>query len=68
MPALAMTDHGNIFGAYDFYKQATAAGVKPIIGLEAYLTPGTARLRRAPGCGGPTAARTTSPAAARTPT
>jgi DNA polymerase-3 subunit alpha len=43
MPALAMTDHGNLYGAYDFYKQATAAGVKPIIGLEAYLTPGTAR-------------------------
>ncbi|MCW2526536.1 MAG: polymerase subunit alpha, partial [Pseudonocardiales bacterium] len=32
MPALAMTDHGNVFGAYDFYKQAKAAGVKPIIG------------------------------------
>src|ERR1043166_9013564 len=31
MPALAMTDHGNLYGAYDFYKQATAAGVKPII-------------------------------------
>jgi DNA polymerase-3 subunit alpha len=43
MPALAMTDHGNLYGAYDFYKQATAAGVRPIIGLEAYLTPGTAR-------------------------
>jgi DNA polymerase-3 subunit alpha len=33
MPALAMTDHGNVFGAYDFYKQAKAAGVKPIIGM-----------------------------------
>ncbi|MFB9239676.1 DNA polymerase III subunit alpha [Plantactinospora siamensis] len=43
MPALAMTDHGNLYGAYDFHKQATAAGVKPIIGLEAYLTPGTHR-------------------------
>ncbi len=43
MPALAMTDHGNIYGAYDFYKQATASGVKPIIGTEAYLTPGTHR-------------------------
>ncbi|GAA1042372.1 DNA polymerase III subunit alpha [Virgisporangium ochraceum] len=43
MPALAMTDHGNIYGAYDFYQQATAAGVKPIIGTEAYLTPGTHR-------------------------
>ncbi|MFV2087050.1 DNA polymerase III subunit alpha [Micromonospora sp. LOL_021] len=46
MPALAMTDHGNLFGAYDFFKQATGAGVKPIIGLEAYLTPGTDRRDR----------------------
>ncbi|MCW6008597.1 DNA polymerase III subunit alpha [Micromonospora sp. CPCC 205371] len=46
MPALAMTDHGNLFGAYDFYKQATAAGVKPIIGSEMYLTPGTDRRDR----------------------
>jgi DNA polymerase-3 subunit alpha len=43
MPALAMTDHGNVFGAYDFWKKATRAGVKPIIGTEAYLTPGTHR-------------------------
>jgi DNA polymerase-3 subunit alpha len=43
MPALAMTDHGNVFGAYDFWKKATAAGVKPIIGIEGYLTPGTNR-------------------------
>ncbi|HEU4676002.1 MAG TPA: DNA polymerase III subunit alpha [Motilibacteraceae bacterium] len=40
MPALAMTDHGNTFGAYDFWRQARGAGVKPIIGTEAYLTPG----------------------------
>jgi DNA polymerase-3 subunit alpha len=46
MPALAMTDHGNLFGAYDFHKQAKAAGVKPIVGLEAYLTPGTDRRDR----------------------
>ncbi|MDN5852126.1 MAG: DNA polymerase III subunit alpha, partial [Actinomycetia bacterium] len=46
MPAIAMTDHGNIFGAYDFYKQARAAGVKPIIGMEAYLTPNTSRYER----------------------
>ncbi|HJQ01628.1 MAG TPA: DNA polymerase III subunit alpha [Jatrophihabitans sp.] len=46
MPALAMTDHGNVFGAYDFYKQATVAGVKPIIGMEAYLTPNTHRSDR----------------------
>ena len=41
--AIATTDHGYLFGAYDFWKQATAAGVKPIIGVEAYLTPGTSR-------------------------
>ncbi|MDQ1619219.1 MAG: polymerase subunit alpha [Actinomycetota bacterium] len=46
MPALAMTDHGNVFGAYDFWKKANAAGVKPIIGTEAYLTPGTHRTDR----------------------
>lgn len=39
MPAIAMTDHGNVFGAYDFYKQAKKAGVKPIIGIEAYVAP-----------------------------
>ena len=43
MPALAMTDHGNVFGAYDFYRRANEAGVKPIIGMEAYLTPNTHR-------------------------
>jgi DNA polymerase-3 subunit alpha len=43
MPAIAVTDHGNMFGAYDFWKQATASGIKPIIGTEAYITPGTAR-------------------------
>ena len=43
MPAIAVTDHGNMFGAYDFWKQATARGIKPIIGTEAYLTPGTHR-------------------------
>src|SRR5690349_7443865 len=46
MPALAMTDHGNMFGAFDFYKQATAAGIKPIIGVESYVTPGTDRRDR----------------------
>jgi DNA polymerase-3 subunit alpha len=43
MPAIAVTDHGNMFGAYDFWKTATANGIKPIIGTEAYITPGTAR-------------------------
>ena len=41
MPALAMTDHGNVFGAYDFWKKAKAHGVKPIIGIEAYVAPGS---------------------------
>ncbi|MBW6394219.1 MAG: DNA polymerase III subunit alpha [Thermus sp.] len=36
-PALAMTDHGNLFGAVEFYKKATAMGIKPIIGYEAYV-------------------------------
>ncbi len=39
MPAIAMTDHGNMFGAIAFYRAATEAGVKPIIGCEAYLAP-----------------------------
>jgi DNA polymerase-3 subunit alpha len=41
MPALAMTDHGNVFGAYDFWKKAKAHGIKPIIGQESYLAPGS---------------------------
>ncbi|MXX11119.1 MAG: DNA polymerase III subunit alpha, partial [Nitrospira sp. SB0667_bin_9] len=44
-PALAITDHGNLFGAVDFYEKATAHGVKPIIGCEAYLAPGSRRQR-----------------------
>ena len=44
--ALGITDHGYLFGAYDFYKTAQKYGVKPIIGLEAYLTPGTSRRDR----------------------
>ena len=39
MPAVAMTDHGNMFGAIEFYQAAKAADIKPIIGCEAYLTP-----------------------------
>ncbi len=41
--AIASTDHGYLFGAYEFWKQGTAQGIKPIIGVEAYLTPGTSR-------------------------
>lgn len=37
MPALAVTDHGNMYGAIDFYEEATKAGIKPIIGVEAYV-------------------------------
>lgn len=43
MPAIAVTDHGNTFGAFDFWKTARDTGIKPIIGIEAYLTPGTHR-------------------------
>lgn len=46
MPAIAMTDHGNLHGAYDFYSKAKKHGVKPIIGIEAYITPGTMRGER----------------------
>jgi DNA polymerase-3 subunit alpha len=46
MPAIAMTDHGNLHGAYDFYSKAQQHGVKPIIGIEAYLTPQTHRSER----------------------
>ena len=46
MPAVAMTDHGNVFGAYEFYKKAKAAGVKPIIGMEAYAAPNISRSER----------------------
>src|SRR3954469_15519222 len=39
MPAVAMTDHGNLFGAIEFYQEAQRAGIKPIIGCEAYIAP-----------------------------
>jgi DNA polymerase III subunit alpha len=39
MPAIAVTDHGNVYGAYDFWTKARAAGIKPIIGIEAYVAP-----------------------------
>lgn len=41
MPAVAITDHGNLYGAVDFYQAATTAGIKPIIGVEAYIAPGS---------------------------
>ena len=43
MPAIATTDHGYVFGAYDFWSKAKKHGIKPIIGVEAYVTPGTHR-------------------------
>ncbi len=46
MSSIAMTDHGNLFGAYDFWKKGTAAGVKPIIGLEGYYAPQGRRERK----------------------
>src|SRR5437660_5484570 len=39
MPAVAMTDHGNLYGAIEFYQEAQRAGVKPIVGCEAYIAP-----------------------------
>src|SRR5688572_7893090 len=50
MPAVALTDHGNMFGAIEIYNKARAAGVKPIIGMEAYVAQGS-RLDRTPGRG-----------------
>ena len=41
MPAVGMTDHGNMFGASEFYTEATAMGITPIIGVEAYVAPGS---------------------------
>jgi DNA polymerase-3 subunit alpha len=41
MPALALTDHGNLFGAVEFYDAAHAAGIKPIIGCEVYVAHGS---------------------------
>ena len=46
MSSLALTDHGNMFGAVDFYRKARKAGVKPILGVEAYIAPGSRTDRR----------------------
>ena len=40
MPAVAVTDHGNMFGAFHFFHEALQNGVRPIIGVEAYIAPG----------------------------
>ena len=41
MDSLAITDHGNMFGAIEFYLEAQKAGIKPILGCEAYIAPGS---------------------------
>jgi DNA polymerase-3 subunit alpha len=45
MPAVALTDHGNMFGPWSFYQKANKAGIKPIVGQEFYMAPGS-RLRK----------------------
>src|SRR2546430_131227 len=45
LPAIALTDHGNLFGAIDFYLAAQKAGVKPILGCELYVAPGSRKER-----------------------
>ncbi|MBP6884174.1 MAG: DNA polymerase III subunit alpha [Candidatus Pacebacteria bacterium] len=47
MPAMAITDHGNMYGAIEFYKLAKKEGIKPIIGVEAYMTAGSRKDRTA---------------------
>ena len=49
MPAVAMTDHGNLFGAIEFYHKAVKAGIKPIVGCEVYVAPGSRFERNAHG-------------------
>jgi len=49
MDTLAITDHGNMFAAVEFYSKAMSAGIKPIIGYEAYVAPGDRRARHARG-------------------
>ena len=45
VPAVALTDHGNMFGAYELYNKATAVGIKPIIGCEVYVAHGSRKTR-----------------------
>ena len=45
VPAVALTDHGNMFGAWELYNKATDAGIKPIIGCEVYVAPGSRKTR-----------------------
>jgi DNA polymerase III subunit alpha len=48
MPALALTDHGCMFGAWEFQETARKAGIKPIVGMEAYVAPGDRRVKSPP--------------------
>ena len=47
MPAVAITDHGNLYGAIEFYQAAEKAGIRPIVGCEAYVAPNSLRDRNA---------------------
>ena len=67
MPAIASTDHGSVFGAYEFWSKSRKFETKPIVGVEAYLTPGTHRTDKTRVKFGDGAA-TTSPVRAPTPT
>lgn len=51
-PAIAMTDHGNLHGAIEFYQEARKIGIKPIIGCELYVTPGSRLERKTRSLGG----------------
>ncbi len=46
MPSIALTDHGNMFGAVEFYRLAQKLGIKPIVGVEAYVAPGSRKQRK----------------------
>jgi len=59
--AIAITDHGVLYGAIDFYQAARDKGIKPIVGCEVYVAPGS-RLEKKSGAGGPR--RVPSPRAA----
>src|SRR4249920_2424262 len=51
-PALAITDHGVLYGAIDFYQTARAKGIKPIVGCEVYVAPGSRLEKKSAGGGG----------------
>ncbi|MFB3910311.1 MAG: DNA polymerase III subunit alpha [Candidatus Eisenbacteria bacterium] len=48
MPAVAMTDHGNLFGLVEFYREAKARGIHPLLGIETYIAPGSRHDRNLP--------------------